>query len=194
MSHDLFGTRTTFDTGSGTGYLYSLNTLRDQGYANIDRLPFSIKVLLECALRNCDGFLVEKADVEKLANYDPTKPDQVEIPFMPARVLLQDFTGVPAVVDLAAMRSAMARLGGDPNEINPRVPVHLVIDHSVQVDSFGSGDALAANEKREFEARSFTEYESYFQYFLALALVFILLEFFMSYRKSSWLIGKDFFN
>ncbi|MDA1333778.1 MAG: aconitate hydratase AcnA, partial [Bacteroidetes bacterium] len=111
-----------------------------------------------CALRNCDGFLVEKADVEKLATYDPTNPAQVEIPFMPARVLLQDFTGVPAVVDLAALRSAMARLGGDPEEINPRVPVHLVIDHSVQVDAFGQPGALATNEKREFE-RNAERYE-----------------------------------
>ncbi|MBT7400428.1 MAG: aconitate hydratase AcnA [Bacteroidetes Order II. Incertae sedis bacterium] len=155
---DLFGTRQTFDTGSSTGYLYSLNALRDQGYEGIDRLPFSVKVLLECALRNCDGFLVEKSDVEKLANYNPASPAQVEIPFMPARVLLQDFTGVPAVVDLAAMRSAMARLGGDPNEINPRVPVHLVIDHSVQVDAFGSDGSLASNEKREFE-RNAERYE-----------------------------------
>ena len=155
---DLFGTRQTFDTGSGTGVLYSLNALRDQGFAGIDRLPYSIKVLLECALRNCDGFLVEKADVEKLATYDPTNPAQVEIPFMPARVLLQDFTGVPAVVDLAALRSAMARLGGDPEEINPRVPVHLVIDHSVQVDAFGQPGALATNEKREFE-RNAERYE-----------------------------------
>ena len=149
--NDLFKTRQTFNTGSGTGYLYSLSALRDQGYPGIDRLPFSIKVLLECALRNCDGFLVEKSDVAKLANYDPKNPAQVEIPFMPARVLLQDFTGVPAVVDLAAMRSAMARLGGDPEEINPRVPVHLVIDHSVQVDAFGNSDSLRVNEEREFE-------------------------------------------
>jgi len=155
---DLFGTRQSFDTGSGTGYLYSLSALRDQGFEGIDRLPFSIKVLLECALRNCDGFLVEKTDVEKLANYNPASPDQVEIPFMPARVLLQDFTGVPAVVDLAALRSAMARLGGDPEEINPRVPVHLVIDHSVQVDSFGQDQALMINEKREFE-RNAERYE-----------------------------------
>lgn len=149
--NDLFGTRQTFNTGSGTGYLYSLDALRDQGFAKIDKLPFSIKVLLECALRNCDGFLVEKNDVEKLATYDPKNPAQVEIPFMPARVLLQDFTGVPAVVDLAAMRSAMARLGGDPEEINPRVPVHLVIDHSVQVDAFGQNESLSINEAREFE-------------------------------------------
>lgn len=157
-NNDLFGTRQTFNTGSGTGYLYSLDALRNQGYPGIDRLPFSIKVLLECALRNCDGFLVEKSDVAKLANYDPKNPAQVEIPFMPARVLLQDFTGVPAVVDLAAMRSAMARLGGDPEEINPRVPVHLVIDHSVQVDAFGQSQSLAINEQREFE-RNAERYE-----------------------------------
>ena len=156
--NDLFGTRQTFNTGSGTGYLYSLEALRNQGYPGIDRLPVSIKVLLECALRNCDGFLVEKADVAKLATYDPKHPAQVEIPFMPARVLLQDFTGVPAVVDLAAMRSAMARLGGDPEEINPRVPVHLVIDHSVQVDAFGQSQSLAINEQREFE-RNAERYE-----------------------------------
>ena len=156
--NDLFKTRQTFNTGSGTGYLYSLSALRDQGYPGIDRLPFSIKVLLECALRNCDGFLVEKSDVAKLANYDPKNPAQVEIPFMPARVLLQDFTGVPAVVDLAAMRSAMARLGGDPEEINPRVPVHLVIDHSVQVDAFCNSDSLRVNEEREFE-RNAERYE-----------------------------------
>lgn len=156
--NDLFGTRQTFETGSNTGYLYSLDALRDQGYPAIDKLPFSIKVLLECALRNCDGFLVEKSDVEKLATYDPKNPAQVEIPFMPARVLLQDFTGVPAVVDLAAMRSAMARLGGDPEEINPRVPVHLVIDHSVQVDAFGQNESLSINEAREFE-RNAERYE-----------------------------------
>ncbi len=156
--NDLFSTRQTFDTGSGTGYLYSLSALRDQGYPGIDRLPFSIKVLLECALRNCDGFLIEKADVEKLANYDPTNPARVEIPFLPARVLLQDFTGVPAIVDLAAMRSAMSRLGGDPDEINPRVPVHLVIDHSVQVDAFGNDQALSLNSIIEFN-RNTERYE-----------------------------------
>ena len=147
---DIFGARDTFDTGSGTAYYYRLDALKEQGY-NIDRLPFSIKVLLECVLRECDDFLVNREDVEKLATYDPKNPARVEVPFLPARVLLQDFTGVPAVVDLAAMRSAMDRLGGDPNEINPRVPVHLVIDHSVQVDAFGRPDALQINAEREFE-------------------------------------------
>ncbi|GMQ80792.1 MAG: aconitate hydratase AcnA [Rhodothermia bacterium] len=147
---DLFGARHTFDTGSGTGVMYRLDRLKESGFDRIDRLPFSIKVLLECALRNCDDFLVTKEDVEQLARYDPSAPARVEIPFLPARVLLQDFTGVPAVVDLAAMRSAMARLGGDPNEINPRIPVDLVIDHSVQVDAFGASDALQINAEKEF--------------------------------------------
>ena len=147
---DPFGARDTFETGSGPAYLYRLSRLADHGYTNIDRLPFSIKVLLEAVLRTCDGYLVTEEDVAKLATYDPKRPAKAEIPFMPARVLLQDFTGVPAVVDLAAMRSAMARLGGDPNEINPRVPVHLVIDHSVQVDAFGIPDALRINAEREF--------------------------------------------
>ncbi|WP_457652554.1 aconitate hydratase AcnA [Rhodocaloribacter sp.] len=149
--HDPFGARDTFETGAGPAYLYRLSRLAEHGYTNIDRLPFSIKVLLEAVLRTCDGYLVTEEDVAKLATYDPKRPAKAEIPFMPARVLLQDFTGVPAVVDLAAMRSAMARLGGDPNEINPRVPVHLVIDHSVQVDAFGIPDALRINAEREFE-------------------------------------------
>jgi len=154
---DPFGAATPFDTGSGQARLYSLDALTST-YPNVARLPYSIKILLECALRNCDGYTVTKEDVEKLANYDPASPDRVEIPFMPARVLLQDFTGVPAVVDLAAMRSAMARLGGNPDEINPRVPVHLVIDHSVQVDAFGSMEAVKINSNREFE-RNAERYE-----------------------------------
>lgn len=147
---DLFGARHVFDTGNGTAYIYRLDRLKELGFDRIDRLPFSIKVLLECALRNCDEFLVTKEDVEKLATYNPASPARIEIPFLPARVLLQDFTGVPAVVDLAAMRSAMARLGGNPDEINPRVPVHLVIDHSVQVDAYGGPDALQINAEKEF--------------------------------------------
>ncbi|MFT5141696.1 MAG: aconitate hydratase [Rhodothermales bacterium] len=147
---DPFSARDTFDTGSGSGYVYRLDVLKERGF-DVDRLPYSIKVLLESVLRNCDGFLVTEGDVERLAAYDPKAPAKEEIPFMPARVLLQDFTGVPAVVDLAAMRSAMARLGGDPDEINPRVPVDLVIDHSVQVDAFGTAEAVGINSKREFE-------------------------------------------
>ena len=147
---DPFGARDTFETGSGAAYLYRLDRLAALGY-NIDRLPFSIRVLLEALLRGCDGFAVTEDDVMRLAQYDPKAPAREEIPFSPARVLLQDFTGVPAVVDLAAMRSAMARLGGDPNAINPRVPVHLIIDHSVQVDYFGIPEALMLNSEIEFK-------------------------------------------
>ena len=148
---DLLGARDTFDTGSGNAYIYRLDRMVDRGFSGIDRFPFSIKVLLEALLREADGKAVTEADVERLANYDPSGPEQAEIPFMPARVLLQDFTGVPAVVDLAAMRSSMARLGGDPQMVNPRVPCHLVIDHSVQVDYFGIPEALQLNAQIEFK-------------------------------------------
>ncbi len=147
--NDPFGARTTFETGSGSAYLYRLDRLAKQGFA-IDRLPFSIRIMLEALLRGCDGFTVTQEDVESLAQYRADAPEQREIPFSPARVLLQDFTGVPAVVDLAAMRSAMAREGGDPNAINPRVPVHLIIDHSVQVDHYGIQEALRLNSEIEF--------------------------------------------
>ncbi len=129
-------------------YYYRLDKLNH--LANIDRLPFSIKIMLEALLRTCDGYVVTPADVEKLARYNAPKPAQDELPFKPGRVILQDFTGVPAVVDLAAMRAAMARLGGNPKKINPIVPVDLVIDHSVQVDAFGSAAALFINAEKEF--------------------------------------------
>ncbi len=134
-----FGARQTFETGQGKASLFRLSELEEQGLAKISELPFSIRVLLEAALRNCDGFAVREDDVKNLAAWNAAAPAQVEIPFKPARVLLQDFTGVPAVVDLAAMRAAMQRLGGDPKKINPLIPVDLVIDHSVQVDRFNSG-------------------------------------------------------
>ena len=146
-----FGARKLFDTGSGEAYYYSLQALQDAGIANIDRMPYSIKVLLESLLRNEDGFLVTEEDIRELAAYDPKKRNQEEIPFKPARVILQDFTGVPAVVDLAALRSAMKRLGGDPDKINPHVPVDLVIDHSVQVDEYDNPLALIKNSRIEFE-------------------------------------------
>ncbi|VAW41748.1 Aconitate hydratase [hydrothermal vent metagenome] len=129
-------------------YYYQLAKLAQFG--DIDRLPFSIKVLLEALLRNCDGYEVTPEDVENLAKWDAKSPVRNELPFKPGRVILQDFTGVPSVVDLAAMRSAMARLGGDPKKINPIVPVDLVIDHSVQVDQFGSAAAIFFNSEREF--------------------------------------------
>ncbi len=140
-----------FETGNGKAHLFKLGRLADQGIGDVDKLPYSIRLLLESVLRNCDGKTVTEDDVKNLANWNAASPAKVEIPFKPARVVLQDFTGVPAVVDLAAMRSAMHRLGGDPQKINPLIPVDLVIDHSVQVDRFGSGDALNFNVKREFE-------------------------------------------
>jgi aconitate hydratase len=148
---DPFGARDTFETGSGPVALYRLARLEDAGLTRVDALPYSIRVLLEAALRSCDGYQVTEQDVKNLAAWKAASPARVEIPFKPARVILQDFTGVPAVVDLAAMRSAMKRLGGDPRRINPLIPVDLVIDHSIQVDRFGSPDALAHNVELEFE-------------------------------------------
>ncbi|MDQ3396332.1 MAG: aconitate hydratase AcnA [Deinococcota bacterium] len=146
-----FSARATFETGSGEAYYYRLAKLQEDGLGDIDALPFSIKVLLESLLRNENGYDVTKEDVAALAAYDAKAPAEVEIPFKPARVILQDFTGVPSVVDLAALRSAMARLKGDPQLINPQVPVDLVIDHSVQVDEYDSPLALANNSAIEFE-------------------------------------------
>ncbi len=133
-------------------FYYRLDQLAEFG--EIDRLPFSIRVLLEALLRACDDQIISPEDVIKLAGWNAAEPARVELPFKPGRVILQDFTGVPAVVDLAALRSAMARLGGDPGKINPQVPVDLVIDHSVQVDRFGSQFALMYNAQREFERNS----------------------------------------
>lgn len=148
---DPFNTRDTFDSGSGEVGIYRLSRLQEQGIGDISQLPYSIRVLLESVLRNCDGYVVEQEDVRNLANWNAVDPGTKEIPFKPARVVLQDFTGVPAVVDLAAMRSAMERLGGDPKKINPLIPVDLVIDHSVQVDRFGTEDALIDNVALEFK-------------------------------------------
>ncbi len=147
---DPLGARNTFNTGSGSAYLYRLDRLEDEGY-DLQRLPVSIRVLLEGLLRNFDGVGVKEEDIHRLAGYDPKDPAEEEIPFMPSRVLLQDFTGVPAVVDLAALRSAMDRLDGDPTMINPQVPVHLIIDHSVQVDHYGIPQALKLNSEIEFK-------------------------------------------
>lgn len=152
MGHtlDTFGTRGTFDTGSGKAVIYHLNRLADSGIGHVDKLPFSIKILLENALRNLDNFQVTADAVVNIASWAAAKPQDVEIPFKPARVILQDFTGVACVVDLAAMRSAMVRMGGDPQKINPNIPVDLVIDHSVQVDSFALREALRINAEYEF--------------------------------------------
>ncbi len=151
---DAFGARGTFDTGNGKAVIYRLSALSAKGIGKIDRLPFSIKILLENALRNVDGRIITEQDVLNLANWE----QGVDVPFKPARVILQDFTGVPCVVDLAALRDAMLRMGGDPKKINPIVPVDLVIDHSVQVDYFASSDALALNSSLEFE-RNVERYE-----------------------------------
>jgi len=148
---DPFGAKATLETAAGTVVYYQLSRLAEQGVSDPSRLPFSIRVLLENLLRHCDGSLVTEEDVLALARWAPRDLPDREIPFMPARVILQDFTGVPAVVDLAAMRSAVKRLGGDPRRINPLVPADLVIDHSVQVDFFGTELAFYLNVEKEFE-------------------------------------------
>ncbi len=145
-----FGTRTALAVGGRTFQIYSLPALQKAGFPEIARLPYSLKILLENLLRQEDGRFVKKADIEALARWDVTSKAQREISFMPARVLLQDFTGVPCVVDLAAMRDGIVRLGGDPNRVNPLQPVELVIDHSVQVDYFGGADSFQLNADLEF--------------------------------------------
>ena len=147
---DSFSAFSRLETQSGDLGIYRLSALRSLN-PNFDRLPFSIRVLLESLLRNCDGFVVTEEDVRRLATWDAAKPAEVELPFMPSRVILQDFTGVPVLVDIAAMRAAVARLGGNPQQINPLVPVDLVIDHSVQVDHFGTKDALLRNVRLEYD-------------------------------------------
>ncbi|MCA9864624.1 MAG: aconitate hydratase, partial [Thermomicrobiales bacterium] len=139
---DPFGARATLSTAFGeTVTYYNLQVLQDQGLADLDTLPYTIRVFLENVLRHAGGEFVDDALVRQLAAWTPKKAGAssgMELPFLPGRVILQDFTGVPAVVDLAAMRDAVKRLGGDPSLINPEVPCDLVIDHSVQVDVFGT--------------------------------------------------------
>ena len=149
QNNDPFGARKTLATGSGEVAYYSLKELDEKVDGDVFSLPFSIRVLLEALLRNCGGKFVAKEDVEALASW----PESIggELAYLPARVVMQDFTGVPAVVDLAAMRSAMKAVGGDPKKINPLVPSDLVVDHSVQVDAFGSASALRFNAEREFQ-------------------------------------------
>src|SRR3954463_12582111 len=146
-----FGSEAKLSTKAGDIRFYDLGKLEELGLCKLDKLPFSIKVLLESALRNMDNFEVTEQDVTRLAKWSATMTAPTELPFKVARVILQDFTGVPCVVDLAAMRAAMKRAGGDPQKINPLVPVDLVIDHSVQVDEYGSKFALFNNTKMEFE-------------------------------------------
>src|SRR5208283_4347782 len=139
----MIDTLRSFDAGKGKiGFYYSLPALEEKGLAKISRLPVSIRIVLESVLRNCDGKKVAEKDVETLAAWNAKTPAQEEIPFVVARIVLQDFTGVPLLVDLAAMRTAVATLKKNPKIIEPLVPVDLVVDHSVQVDFFGSPDAL----------------------------------------------------
>jgi len=148
-SDDSFSARADLEVGGRTYEIFRLDAL--QASYDVARLPFSLKVLLENLLRNEDGVGVSKEDIEALARWDAKAEPSTEIAFTPARVVMQDFTGVPAVVDLAVMRDAMAAMGGDPAQINPLVPAELVIDHSVQVDAFGTRDAFRINAEREFE-------------------------------------------
>lgn len=149
-TRDVFGARSTLDTAKGPVNIYRLRRLDEEGVANIDKLPFTIRILLENVLRHSGG-KASPDDVKALGSWRPGAEPDRDIPFMPGRVVLQDFTGVPSVVDLAAMRSAMARMGGDPSLINPVVPSDLVIDHSVQVDTFGTQYAFFYNVEKEFE-------------------------------------------
>ena len=149
--HNLFNTLQNFESDGQHVHYYSLPALEAQGIGTVSKLPVSIRILLESLLRNYDEQQITEQDIVDLANWDPKQPKSVEIPFKPARVLAQDFTGVPLLVDLAAMRSAVEELGGDPQIIEPLVPVDLVIDHSVQVDAYGTANALQINTQREFE-------------------------------------------
>ena len=159
VSKDSFSSRATLRVGSESFEIYRLEALAKAGVGNVARLPFSLKVLLENLLRHEDGRFVHADDIRALASWEPSSTAQKEVSFMPARVLLQDFTGVPAVVDLAAMRDAIRKLGGDAKKINPLLPAELVIDHSVQVDKFGTPDAFAFNAdiemKRNIERYAF---------------------------------------
>jgi len=151
MSVDISRIKDVIDTSKGPVVIFRLSRLEEMGFENISRLPYSIKILLESLLRQLDGKLITEEDVRSCAQYYMKQRNEQEIPFIPARVLLQDFTGVPVVVDLAAMRSEVLRLGGDPASINPVIPADLVIDHSIQVDYYGTSYARKFNENREFE-------------------------------------------
>lgn len=151
MSNDVFKARTVFEVNGKRYHYYRLTALQDAGVANVARLPYSIKVLLESVLRQMDGRAITKEHVEDLAKWGSDEVKDKEVPFKPSRVILQDFTGVPVVVDLASLRKAMADLGGNADKINPEVPVDLVIDHSVQVDKYGAPDALQVNMDFEFK-------------------------------------------
>ncbi len=152
MLHNPYNTKKTIKTPKGEFHYWSLAELKNQGFS-IEKLPFSIRILLENVLRNFDDFAITKENIDTLLNWKP-QPSDRDIPFKPARVLMQDFTGVPAVVDLASLRAEAARKGKDPDKINPLIPVDLVIDHSVQVDYFGTDYALFKNVELEYERNS----------------------------------------
>lgn len=151
LSHNLFNTRKILKSGDSECTYYSLPALVEAGKGTIENLPVSIRILLESLLRNYDGHQITEQDVLNLASWNASSPQAAEIPFKPARVVAQDFTGVPLVVDIAAMRTAVAKLGGDASMIEPLVPVDLVIDHSIQVDAYGTENAFQLNTQREFE-------------------------------------------
>ncbi len=151
QSTDPFGARDTLKAGAGEIGIYRLGVLADRGSADLDKLPVTVKILLESLLRVAGTQFASEDDVESLARWNEGNGSDREIPYSPSRVILQDFTGVPAVVDLAAMRAAMKRAGGDPQKINPLVPVDLVIDHSVQVDYAEVPNALDLNMAMEFK-------------------------------------------
>ncbi|MEW9110549.1 aconitate hydratase AcnA [Cytobacillus gottheilii] len=149
--NDVFNARKSFDIDGKRYHYYHLGALEEAGIGKVSKLPYSVKVLLESVLRQYDGRVITKEHVENLAKWGTAEVREVDVPFKPSRVILQDFTGVPAVVDLASLRKAMADMGGDPDKINPEKPVDLVIDHSVQVDKYGTPDSLEANMVLEFE-------------------------------------------
>ncbi|MED3822532.1 aconitate hydratase AcnA [Priestia flexa] len=148
---DVFNARSSFTVNGSTYNYYRLQALEEAGLGAVSKLPYSIKVLLESVLRQVDGRVITKEHVENLAKWGTDEIQEVDVPFKPSRVILQDFTGVPAVVDLASLRKAMADLGGDPDKINPEIPVDLVVDHSVQVDKAGTLDSLRVNMNLEFQ-------------------------------------------
>ncbi|MED3939394.1 aconitate hydratase AcnA [Priestia megaterium] len=148
---DVFNARSSFDLNGSTYNYYRLQALEEAGLGNVSKLPYSVKVLLESVLRQVDGRVITKEHVENLAKWGTKDIKDIDVPFKPSRVILQDFTGVPAVVDLASLRKAMADLGGDPDKINPEIPVDLVVDHSVQVDKAGTADSLRINMDLEFQ-------------------------------------------
>ena len=156
--NDVFNSRSSFEANGKRYHYYRLKALEEAGVAKVSNLPYSIKVLLESVLRQVDGRVITQKHVEDLAKWAESEVVEGEVPFKPSRVILQDFTGVPAVVDLASLRKAMADIGGDPQKINPEIPVDLVIDHSVQVDTYGTPEALKVNMDFEFE-RNAERYE-----------------------------------